>query len=188
MISSKSYGPVKRSLSGRCEVMLTPINFKKWIDEHRHLLKPPVGNQQIWEDREFMVTVVGGPNSRKDYHVNHGEEFFHQIEGDMILQDHGKGKAGRYSHSGRRDSSSAWRRAPFSTAAGGNSRPGHRAQAISEREGWFCLVLSEVREKLYEEFVEVKNLVTDLLPVFDRFYGSSENSTCKRCGTQVSKS
>ena len=67
-------------------MMLTPINFKKWIDDNRHLLKPPVGNQQIWQDREFMVTVVGGPNYRTDYHINRGEEFFHQIEGDMILR------------------------------------------------------------------------------------------------------
>ena len=36
--------------------MLKPINFQKWIDEHRHLLKPPVGNAQIWEgDRKSVV-------------------------------------------------------------------------------------------------------------------------------------
>jgi len=64
---------------------LRALNFKKWIDEHRHLLKPPVGNQQIWADREFMVTVVGGPNARRDFHVNEGEEFFYQLEGDINL-------------------------------------------------------------------------------------------------------
>ena len=74
---------------------LQPLNFKKWIDEHRHLLKPPVGNQQIWADREFMVTVVGGPNARKDFHVNQGEEFFYQLEGDITLHvlDEGKREA-----------------------------------------------------------------------------------------------
>src|ERR1700733_9126098 len=65
---------------------LAPINFRKWIDENRHLLKPPVGNRQIWENREFMVTVVGGPNARSDFHINEGEEFFHQVEGAMILK------------------------------------------------------------------------------------------------------
>ena len=40
---------------------LTPINFMKWINDHRDLLKPPVGNKMIWEDREFIVMVVGGP-------------------------------------------------------------------------------------------------------------------------------
>src|ERR671937_3214835 len=66
---------------------LKPLNFKQWIDEHRHLLKPPVGNAQIWEgDRDFMVTVVGGPNARTDFHVNEGEEFFYQLEGDITLK------------------------------------------------------------------------------------------------------
>ena len=31
------------------------FNFREWIEEHRHLLKPPVGNQQIWEDTEGDV-------------------------------------------------------------------------------------------------------------------------------------
>src|SRR3954471_6530483 len=66
---------------------MKPLDFRKWIDEHRDLLKPPVGNAQIWEgDRDFMVTVVGGPNKRTDYHVNQGEEFFYQVEGDINLR------------------------------------------------------------------------------------------------------
>src|SRR4051812_29176832 len=72
---------------------LAAINFKRWIDEHRHLLKPPVGNAQVWEDREFLVTVVGGPNARKDYHINEGEEFFYQLEGDITLKVMDQGQA-----------------------------------------------------------------------------------------------
>ena len=53
----------------------SPLNFKKWIEDNRSQFKPPVGNKQIWADREFMVTVVGGPNERSDYHINEGEEF-----------------------------------------------------------------------------------------------------------------
>ena len=47
-----------------------PLNFKKWIDENRHLLKPPVGNKVVYNETYFMVVVGGGPNSRKDYHVD----------------------------------------------------------------------------------------------------------------------
>jgi 3-hydroxyanthranilate 3,4-dioxygenase len=65
---------------------LTAFNFKKWIDEHRHLLKPPVCNQQVFEDNDFIVMVVGGPNSRTDYHYDEGPEFFYQLEGDMLLR------------------------------------------------------------------------------------------------------
>src|SRR4051812_32922610 len=71
---------------------LIPINFRKWIEDNRHLLKPPVGNRQIWENREFMVTVVGGPNSRTDFHINEGEEFFYQVEGNIVLKVMEKGK------------------------------------------------------------------------------------------------
>ena len=52
----------------------SPLNFKSWIDENRHLLKPPVGNKVVYDDGDFMVMVVGGPNSRKDYHVDPVED------------------------------------------------------------------------------------------------------------------
>ena len=66
--------------------LLAPINFENWIEENRHLLKPPVGNKVVYENGDFMIMVVGGPNSRKDYHVDPVEEFFYQIEGDMVLK------------------------------------------------------------------------------------------------------
>ena len=62
-----------------------PLNLKAWIDEHRHLLQPPVGNASIWNG-QFLVMVVGGPNRRSDYHVNPGEELFFQVEGDIVLK------------------------------------------------------------------------------------------------------
>ena len=65
---------------------LAAFNFQDWIEEHRHLLKPPVGNKQIWEDTDMMAFVVGGPNKRTDYHDDPVEEFFYQLEGDMVLK------------------------------------------------------------------------------------------------------
>ena len=63
------------------------INFKKWIDDNRHLLKPPVGNQVVYvPDQDFIVMVVGGPNARKDFHFNGTEEFFYQLEGDIVVR------------------------------------------------------------------------------------------------------
>src|SRR6185437_14366997 len=60
-----------------------PINLQRWIEEHRHLLKPPVGNKCI-VDGDFIVMIVGGPNARSDYHWDEGPEFFHQLEGEML--------------------------------------------------------------------------------------------------------
>ena len=70
-----------------------PFNFQGWIDEHRHLLKPPVGNQCVYTEADnLIVMIVGGPNARKDYHYNETEEFFYQLEGDIVLKiiDDGK--------------------------------------------------------------------------------------------------
>ena len=61
------------------------INFKQWIDDNRELLKPPVGNKCVYNG-DYIVMVVGGPNSRKDYHLNQTPEFFYQVEGDIVLK------------------------------------------------------------------------------------------------------
>ena len=71
-----------------------PFNFQKWIDENRELLKPPVGNKCVYtESEDFIIMVVGGPNSRKDYHYNETEEFFYQIKGDIVVRIQEDGKA-----------------------------------------------------------------------------------------------
>ena len=50
------------------------IDFKKWIDDNRHLLQPPVNNQTMALGDDFIVQVVGGPNQRTDYHLDPYEE------------------------------------------------------------------------------------------------------------------
>ncbi|MBI3555045.1 MAG: 3-hydroxyanthranilate 3,4-dioxygenase [Deltaproteobacteria bacterium] len=166
---------------------MKPLNFKKWIDENRALLKPPVGNKQIWEDREFMVTVVGGPNSRTDYHINEGEEFFYQLEGAMNLRILENGKPvdmpicegdifllpPKVPHSPQRPAGS------IGLVLERKRRPG-------ENDGflWIC---KGCGEKLYEEYLHVTNIVTQLPPVFDRFFGNAQNTTCRKCGTKHAK-
>ena len=49
------------------------------------MLKPPVGNRQVWANSDFMVTVVGGPNGRSDFHDDLVEEFFYQFKGNAYL-------------------------------------------------------------------------------------------------------
>ena len=73
--------------------LVSPLNIKAWIEENRDLLKPPVGNKCVWNDGEFIVMVVGGPNNRKDYHYNETPEFFYQLEGDIVLKIIDKGVA-----------------------------------------------------------------------------------------------
>ena len=56
------------------------------VGHDRAQLRPPVGNKRVFRDGDFIIMVVGGPNARKDYHVDPGEEFFYQLEGDMVLR------------------------------------------------------------------------------------------------------
>ncbi len=164
-----------------------PFNIKKWIDEHRHLLKPPVGNVQVWEDSEFIVMVVGGPNSRKDYHFNEGEEFFFQLEGDVVVKIIDEGKP-RDMHIHEGDVFLLPPRVPHSPQRGPNTvgLVIERKRETKELDGfqWYC---ENCGEKLYEEFEYVTDIVKQLPPIFERFYDNAEHCTCKKCGTKMER-
>src|SRR5215510_2546949 len=82
-----SPGDLRESTRGfRMAQLLTAFNLKRWIDEHRDLLKPPVGAEMVWKDSQFIVMIIGGPNARRDFHVDPSDEFFYQLEGDMVLE------------------------------------------------------------------------------------------------------
>ncbi|MEX2512213.1 MAG: 3-hydroxyanthranilate 3,4-dioxygenase [Cyclobacteriaceae bacterium] len=168
--------------------IIPPINFPKWIEENRLLLKPPIGNQQIYKGNEdFIVMVVGGPNSRKDYHYNEGEEFFYQVEGDITLKvvDDGVMKdiniregevfllPPRTPHSPRR---------PADTVG----LVIERYRKDGEKDGflWFC---ENCGHKLYEEYEAITDIVDQLPPIMDRFWANPKNTTCEKCGTVMCK-
>lgn len=162
---------------------LKAFDFQAWIDAHRHQLKPPVCNQQVFEENDFIVMVVGGPNTRDDYHIDEGPEFFYQLEGEMLLRTVQDGKrvdipirAGeilmlppRVPHSPQR----------FADSVG---LVVERKRLDSELDGflWYC---DECDNKLYEEYLYVDDIVGQLPPVFERFYSSPENRACSVCGT-----
>jgi 3-hydroxyanthranilate 3,4-dioxygenase len=164
-----------------------PINFQAWINENRHLLKPPVGNKLVFEDADFIVMVVGGPNARKDYHVDDSEEFFYQHEGDIVLKvvENGKPRDVRIRQGEM-----------FLLPAGvphSPQRPANTVGLVIERQRqpgeldgfqWYC---ERCGERLYEEFLQVTNIVTQLPPLFDRFYNDAGHSTCKKCGTRMQR-
>ena len=70
-----------------------PFNLQNWINNNRNLLKPPVGNKNLYvESGDYIVMIVAGPNARKDYHYNETEELFYQIEGDIVVKTQQNGK------------------------------------------------------------------------------------------------
>jgi len=165
-----------------------PFNFKKWIDENRHLLKPPVGNQQVYKTAEnFIVMVVGGPNARKDFHYNESEEFYFQLEGNMVLRIIEEGKQVDIPIN-EGDIFLLPPKIPHSP-----QRPANTVGLVMEmirrkddKDGfqWYC---ENCNHLLYEEYFHLEDIVKQLPPVMQRFYESEEKRTCKKCGTLMQK-
>ncbi|MBL7545387.1 MAG: 3-hydroxyanthranilate 3,4-dioxygenase [Bdellovibrionaceae bacterium] len=159
------------------------LKLTDWIKENRHLLKPPVGNKCIWPQQDFIVMAVGGPNERTDFHVNCGDEFFHQIEGDMILKIR--------TPEGQIKDVSIKQGDIYLLPAHTPHSPQRPADTIGlvierrrqegERDGlqWYC---ERCGDKLYEEFFKLENIETQFKAVFDRYY-DSPHTKCKNCGT-----
>ena len=78
-------------------IIKKPFNLHQWIDENRELLKPPVGNKNLYvESGDYIVMIVGGPNARKDYHYNETEELFFQIKGNIVVKTQQNGRLVEY--------------------------------------------------------------------------------------------
>jgi 3-hydroxyanthranilate 3,4-dioxygenase len=161
-----------------------PFNLKAWIDENRDLLKPPVGNKNLYtEAGDYIVMIVGGPNARKDYHYNETEELFYQVEGDIEVGIQEDGKAVTIPiREGEM----------FLLPAGVPHQPRRGANTVglvievkrADREMkdgllWFC---EKCNHKLHETYFVLENIEKDFIPRFREFYGSEEMRTCKNCG------
>jgi 3-hydroxyanthranilate 3,4-dioxygenase len=162
-----------------------PFNLQAWIDDNRDLLKPPVGNKQVYmEADDFIVMIVGGPNGRKDYHWEDGEELFYQLEGDIqvkIINEEGKPETidiregemfllpPRIPHSPQR---------PAGTVGLVLERV-RRAGEI-DKLMWFC---DSCGEKLHEAGFPLKDIGTQIKQAIGEFMGNEQARTCKHCGT-----
>jgi 3-hydroxyanthranilate 3,4-dioxygenase len=160
-----------------------PFNLRAWVDRNRPELKPPVGNKLLFEDTEFIVMAIGGPNARRDFHHDPGEELFLQLEGDIVLKVVEDGRVRdlpiregemfllppEVPHSPRR---------PANTVG----IVVERRRRAGELDGfsWYC---EHCGHRLYLERVPVSNLETELPAIFGRFYSSLERRTCTVCGT-----
>jgi len=162
-----------------------PFNLNQWIEENRHLLKPPVGNKNIYADSgDYIVMVVAGPNARKDYHYNETEELFYQLEGSIkvIIQEDGERKemeltAGdMYLHPAKTPHS------PVRSAGSIGLVIERKRAGKGYTDGllWFC---DNCNHKLYEVYFELKDIEKDFLPHFQHFYNSKTLRTCTKCGT-----
>jgi 3-hydroxyanthranilate 3,4-dioxygenase len=162
-----------------------PFNLNKWIDENRHLLKPPVGNRNLYrESGDYIVMIVAGPNARKDYHYNETEELFYQLEGSIkvIIQEDGERKEMEL-HAG--DMYLHPTKVPHSPVRSEGSiglviERKRAGKGYTDGLLWFC---DNCNHKLHEVYFELHNIEKDFLPHFEHFYNSEALRTCEKCGT-----
>lgn len=162
---------------------LAAFNMMKWIEDHREILKPPVGNAQIWQDTDFMVTIVGGPNERTDFHDDPQEEFFYQLKGDMtlrIIED------GRIKDVPIREGDILLlpphtRHSPQRPEAGSYGLVIERVRPEGARDAfeWYC---EQCGHRIHRREVQLQSIVDDLPPAFRDYYASEELRTCGNCG------
>lgn len=142
----------------------------------------------MYPEGDAIVMVVGGPNARKDFHINETPEFFYQIEGDVeveIYQD-GKRKAipiregdvfllpANVPHSPKR---------PANTIG----LVLEQKREASQKDGflWIC---DKCDAELYRHHEHIFDIVAQLPKIFDAFYNDADKTTCKSCGHKATRS
>ncbi|MCB9843439.1 MAG: 3-hydroxyanthranilate 3,4-dioxygenase [Phycisphaeraceae bacterium] len=164
---------------------LPPLNLKKWIEDNKEHLKPPVSNKQLYTDSEDVILFVsGGPNTRNDYHVNPTEELFYQLKGDIAVRIRpldGSKPHDVVIHEGELWLLPQW--VPHRP-----QRPAGTVGLIVEfpRNGqddglrWYC---DKCDELIHEAKWRLKKIDEDLAVIMEDFWGGPEaRRTCKKCG------
>jgi len=160
-----------------------PFNFAAWIAEHQDLLKPPVGNVQIWQDADLMVTIVGGPNQRTDFHDDPIEEFFYQLKGNMVLRV--MAAEGEPPVDVQISEGDVFLLPPHVRHSPQRPEPGSvglvvefaRPSGDIDAFEWYC---TDCHHRVHRAELQLQSIVTDLPPVFEAFYGGDR--TCPACG------
>ena len=164
--------------------MLLPFNLQQWINENRDILKPPVGNKNLYKEAgDFIVMVVGGPNARKDYHYNESEELFYQIEGDICVRIQENGKA-RDIIVKEGELFLLPSKTPHSPMRGPNTvglviERVRKGTDLMDGLHWYC---EECNHQLKTYEFKLENIEKDFLPRFKEFYSSVDMRTCSKCG------
>lgn len=171
---------------GSRETMERPVRVKAWVEENRGSFLPPVCNKLLHQ-KQLKIMFVGGPNTRKDYHIEEGEEVFYQLEGDMLLRILERGK--------HRDV--VIRQGEiFLLPAGVPHSPQRFANTVglvierrrlkTELDGLRYYV-GDTTDVLFEKWFYCEDLGTQLAPIIQEFFSSEQYRTGKPNPDQLLK-
>ncbi|XP_007119020.2 3-hydroxyanthranilate 3,4-dioxygenase [Physeter macrocephalus] len=166
--------------------MESPVRVKAWVQENRTSFLPPVCNQLLHQ-KQLKIMFVGGPNTRKDYHIEEGEEVFYQLEGDMLLKVLEQGK--------HRDV--VIRQGEiFLLPAGVPHSPQRFANTVglvierrrlkTELDG-LRYYIGDTTDVLFEKWFYCEDLGTQLVPIIQEFLSSEQHRTGKPNPDQLLK-
>ena len=165
---------------------MPPINLKQWAEAHRSELKPPVSNKYLYDGRDFFVMVVGGPNARNDFHVTDSEEYFFQVQGDIVVRIR---EGDRIKDIPIREGETFF--IPGGVPHSPTRPPGtigvvverRRPAGETEHLQFYC----ESCEKLVHDLeFDCKDIVEHFSQAMEVFWANEQQSTCT-CGTRVTK-
>ncbi|XP_034754724.1 3-hydroxyanthranilate 3,4-dioxygenase [Etheostoma cragini] len=152
------------------------LNVEHWIAENKNAFLPPVCNK-LMHFSQLNVMFVGGPNTRKDYHIEEGEELFYQVKGDMCLKliENGKHKD---VHIKEGEMFLLPARIPHSPQRQANTvgLVVERRRLLTETD---CLryYVDNTTDILFEKWFYCEDLGTQLLPIITEFMTSQQGKT-----------
>lgn len=160
-----------------------PINLLKYIEENKDQLKPPVNNKLIWKDTEMMVMLLGGPNKRRDFHVDPSEEIFYQVKGSCYVEV--------INSEGKREVVEVKEGELFLLPPGVPHSPHrvddtiglvierNRADGELEDFVWFC---DECDHEMHRVTIQLTNIEIQVKEAIAGFNSSEELRKCQNCG------
>lgn len=164
-----------------------PFNFKQWVEENQDKLKPPVNNQLLHHDSGMIVMVVGGPNTRVDFHDDPVEEWFYQIKGDMVL----KVVEGGVTYDVPIREGEVFMMPAHTIHAPQRPQEGSigivvespRLAGMKEGFEWYCFDCGTRVHREEVSLIDPSQIVDTLPKIYDSFHDSIEKRTCPNCGS-----
>jgi 3-hydroxyanthranilate 3,4-dioxygenase len=166
---------------------LRAFDFEGWIEDHQEELQPPVSNKLLHEGTDMIVMVVGGPNTRVDFHDDPVEEWFYQVRGDMILKIADQGEIfdvviregevfflpAHVIHAPQR---------PQEGSVGLVIEAPRALPGMKEGFEWYCFNCGARVHRVEVELGDSSAIVTALPTIYDNFHADEEARTCPECG------